>query len=111
MDISKSEVKRITELSSIACSDDELSSYMKDLSKIIELFDKLKYVNTDNIEPFNYLALINIQRNPVESVRPVLDERAKASLIDAADGKNRQGNKCCCFLQDIKAEWRGVLQL
>ncbi|MBY0581022.1 MAG: Asp-tRNA(Asn)/Glu-tRNA(Gln) amidotransferase subunit GatC [Rickettsiales bacterium] len=51
MDISKSEVKRITELSSIACSDDELSSYMKDLSKIIELFDKLKYVNTDNIEP------------------------------------------------------------
>ncbi len=51
MDISKSEVKRITELSSSACSDDELSSYMKDLSKIIELFDKLKYVNTDNIEP------------------------------------------------------------
>jgi aspartyl-tRNA(Asn)/glutamyl-tRNA(Gln) amidotransferase subunit C len=51
MDISKSEVKRIIELSSIACSDDELSSYMKDLSKIIELFDKLKYVNTDNIEP------------------------------------------------------------
>ena len=51
MDISKSEVKRITELSSIACSEDELSSYMKDLSKIIELFDKLKYVNTDNIEP------------------------------------------------------------
>ncbi|MEI7823822.1 MAG: hypothetical protein WCI01_00890 [Chlorobiaceae bacterium] len=36
-----------------------------------------------NIEPFNYLALINIQRNPVESVRPVLDERAKASLRDA----------------------------
>lgn len=51
MDISKSEVKRITELSSIACSEDELSSYMKDLSKMIELFDKLKYVNTDNIEP------------------------------------------------------------
>jgi aspartyl-tRNA(Asn)/glutamyl-tRNA(Gln) amidotransferase subunit C len=51
MDISKSEVKRITELSSIACSEDELSSYMKDLSKIIELFDKLKYVNTDNTEP------------------------------------------------------------
>ena len=51
MDISKSEVKRITELSSIACSEDELSSYMKDLSKIIELFDKLKYVNTDNIDP------------------------------------------------------------
>jgi len=51
MDISKSEVKRITELSSITCSEDELSSYMKDLSKIIELFDRLKYVNTDNIEP------------------------------------------------------------
>jgi len=51
MDISKSEVKRITELSSIFCSENELLFYMNDLSKIVDLFDKLKNVNTDNIEP------------------------------------------------------------
>ena len=51
MDISKSEVKRITELSSISCSENELLSYMNDLSKIVDIFDKLKNVNTDNIEP------------------------------------------------------------
>jgi aspartyl-tRNA(Asn)/glutamyl-tRNA(Gln) amidotransferase subunit C len=51
MDIKKSEVKRITELSSISCGENELLSYMNDLSKTVDLFDKLKNVNTDNIEP------------------------------------------------------------
>ena len=46
MDIRKSEVKRITELSSISCSENELLSYMNDLSKIVDIFDKLKNVNT-----------------------------------------------------------------
>ncbi len=47
------------------------------------IYDTRVSLGKGNVEPFNYLALINIQRNPVESVRPVLDERAKASLRDA----------------------------
>lgn len=51
MDMNKSEVKRIIKLSSISHSENEISSYINDLSKIVDLFDRLKHVNTDNIEP------------------------------------------------------------
>ena len=46
------------------------------------IFDTRVSLGQKNVEPFNYLALVNIQRNPIESVRPVIDERAKASLKD-----------------------------
>jgi hypothetical protein len=54
------------------------------------IFDTRVSLGKSHIEPFNYLALVNIQRNPVESVRPIIDERAKASLKDPKDLQNIQ---------------------
>ena len=51
MDINKPEVKKIIKLSSILCNEKELTNYIDDLSKIVDLFDKLKQVDTNNVEP------------------------------------------------------------
>ena len=59
--IKKSEVKKIMQLSSIACSENELSSYMKDLSTIVNIFDKLKdinaWINQEVIDIYDYTKL------------------------------------------------------
>lgn len=51
MTISKLEVQKIIKLASISCNNEELDTYCKDMNNIIDLFDKLKNVNTDNTKP------------------------------------------------------------
>ena len=51
MDINKSEVKRISKLAGLSFSEKVLESYQKDLINIVDLFDKLKEVDTDGVEP------------------------------------------------------------
>lgn len=51
MDINKAEIKRILKLAGLAFSEEMIDLYQKDLIKIVNLFDKLKEVNTDGIEP------------------------------------------------------------
>ena len=51
MNVGKTEIKKITKLSSIYCKDSELKLYADNLSKIVSLFCKLKKINTDSVEP------------------------------------------------------------
>lgn len=51
MDISKSEVEKIIKLSSISCNEKELTTYIGDMCKIVDLFDKLKDVDTKGVKP------------------------------------------------------------
>ncbi len=51
MDINKLEVKRIAKLAGLSFSEKVLELYQKDLINIVNLFDKLKEVNTDGIDP------------------------------------------------------------
>lgn len=51
MDINKSEIKRILKLAGLSFSEKEMELYRKDLANIADLFDQLKEVNTDGIEP------------------------------------------------------------
>ena len=51
MDINRSEVKRILKLAGLAFSEEDMELYRKDLMNIVDLFDQLKKVNTDGVEP------------------------------------------------------------
>lgn len=51
MIITESEVRKISKLSAIPCDKDDLLSYMNHLSEIANLFDRLKKVDTSNIDP------------------------------------------------------------
>lgn len=49
--ITKDEVKHIAYLSRLALSEEELEIYSKQLEVILEYMDKLKKVDTTNVEP------------------------------------------------------------
>ena len=53
MDINKSEVKKILKLAGLSFLEQDLEQHQKDLTNIVALFDQLKNVNTDGIEPLH----------------------------------------------------------
>jgi aspartyl-tRNA(Asn)/glutamyl-tRNA(Gln) amidotransferase subunit C len=53
--LSKSEVKKIAALARIGLNDKDIEKYQKDLSAILDYFEKLKELDTDNIEPASHI--------------------------------------------------------
>ena len=53
MKIEKREIEKIAKLARLTIDEKESESYSKDLSSILEYFEKLNEVNTDKVEPTN----------------------------------------------------------
>jgi len=61
--LSKDEVKNIAALARIGLDEKEIEKYQKDLSEILDYFEKLKELNTENIEPADHITgLENVMR-------------------------------------------------
>ncbi|MFO7527116.1 MAG: Asp-tRNA(Asn)/Glu-tRNA(Gln) amidotransferase subunit GatC [Ignavibacteriaceae bacterium] len=54
MPVTKKDVEKIAELARLKFSDDELQSFTKDMNRILEYVEKLKELNTENIEPLSH---------------------------------------------------------
>jgi len=77
--LTKEEVEHIAKLARIEFSDAELETMRKDLSSILDYFEKLKEVNVDKIEPTTHsVELRNVTRK--DSPEELNDELAE-SLI------------------------------
>jgi len=50
MKLSKDEVQKIAKLSRLELSDKEIDQYASQLSDVFQYFEKLKDINTDNVE-------------------------------------------------------------
>lgn len=48
-------IKMLTRLSRIECSEDECSSLLEDLSKIITYVEQLDEIDTENVQPCNHV--------------------------------------------------------
>lgn len=53
--LSKNEVKKIASLARIGLDDKEIEKYQKDLSAILNYFEKLKEINTEKVEPISHI--------------------------------------------------------
>jgi len=53
--LSKNEVQHIAALARIGLDGSEIPKYQKDLSAILDYFEKLKKLNTDDIEPIGHI--------------------------------------------------------
>ncbi|MEI8049071.1 MAG: hypothetical protein WCI92_16935 [Bacteroidota bacterium] len=51
------------------------------------VFETKVSLGKENVAPFDYLALVNVLKNPAESVRPIIDERAIRNVKAAKDVK------------------------
>ncbi len=82
MKITKEQVQHIAKLAHLEFDTDELSIFIEQLDSIFRYFDKLKELNTEDIEPtFTIAALECIMRK--DKVRPSLSE--KESLKNAPE--------------------------
>lgn len=66
MELSHDEVRRIAELAKLELSDDEVTLYAGQLSKILDYFRKLQELDTSNISPTaSVLPLKNVMRDDI----------------------------------------------
>ncbi|PJA98215.1 MAG: Asp-tRNA(Asn)/Glu-tRNA(Gln) amidotransferase GatCAB subunit C [Ignavibacteriales bacterium CG_4_9_14_3_um_filter_30_11] len=54
MSISKEQVKHIAKLARLKLNDEELESYTKELSSILDYIEKLNELDTANVEPLTH---------------------------------------------------------
>ena len=71
--ISKQQVQHIAKLARISLTEEEVLKFQKDLSSILDYFEKLKEVNTEKIEPF-----FQSQKQVLDSGEQVLLREDKA---------------------------------
>ncbi len=85
--INKEEVKRIAKLARLGLSEKEMKKMEKELSSILEYFEKLKEVNVFEVEPtFHSVPIENVMReDKINKERKI--ERTKLLYL-APDTKN-----------------------
>ncbi len=62
--LNRDDIKKLTELSRIDCTDEEQEALLKDLEKILNFMDELQEVDTENVPPCNQVLaeLANVMR-------------------------------------------------
>lgn len=67
--LTKETIKKLTQLSRIACTDQEENDLLRDLEKILVYFEQLEEINTDNVLPCNQVipGIVNVMREDVVS--------------------------------------------
>lgn len=65
--LNKETIKKLTQLSRIACTEEEQDKLLQDLGKILDYFEQLSEINTDNVIPCNHVLadIVNVMREDV----------------------------------------------
>ena len=64
--ITKEQVNHIAHLSRLEIQEDEVDGYIEKLEKVVDLFNELNSVDTENIKPtYHVLDLVNVFREAV----------------------------------------------
>jgi aspartyl-tRNA(Asn)/glutamyl-tRNA(Gln) amidotransferase subunit C len=87
--VARSDVERVAALARLELTDDELDSFAREMSGILEFFRELTTVDTDGIEPaFRVLRRTNVLREDVPGEMLTAGE-ALANAPDAHEGAFR----------------------
>ena len=83
--LEREDIKKIAHLSRISLSEEEIERQLQELSKIMEMMDLLKEINTDGVAPLNHvLNLENVLReDEVKASLPV--EKVLANATEEYD--------------------------
>jgi aspartyl-tRNA(Asn)/glutamyl-tRNA(Gln) amidotransferase subunit C len=65
--LTKDTIKNLVKLSRIDCSEEEQAKLLEDLQKILNMFEQLKEVDTENIPPCNQVleGMANVMRDDI----------------------------------------------
>ena len=79
--ITKEEVNHIAHLSRLEIQEDEVDGYIEKLEKVVDLFNELNSVDTENIKPtYHVLDLVNVFREDVAQEGMNREEVLKNSI-------------------------------
>jgi len=86
MKLSKQNVQKIAKLSRLELSDKEIDQYANQLSDVLEYFEKLKDINTENVEiTAQVTGLENIYRDDIVDQCDVQSELVKQAADNEDD--------------------------
>lgn len=65
--LNKEIVKKLTQLSRIACTEEEQDSLLRDLEKVLAYFEQLEEIDTSNVAPCKHVLpnVVNVMREDV----------------------------------------------
>lgn len=65
--LTKESIKNLVKLSRIDCSEEEQDALLRDLEKILSLFEQLQGIDTENVPPCNQVieGMANVMRDDV----------------------------------------------
>ncbi len=80
MELTKDDVRDIALLARIGVTDEEIISYQKDMSSVLQYFDKLQEVDTDGVEEIGHITgVTNVYRKDAEDE---MSEEGKKMIMD-----------------------------
>lgn len=88
MALTKEEVQHIAELARIELTEQEITRFQGDLTRVLDYIDQLKEVDTTGVEPTAQVTGL-VNRLRVDEAQPI-DEATRQRLLDAAP--ERDGN-------------------
>lgn len=88
MELTKDEIRDIALLARIGVTDQEVVMYQKDLSAVLQYFDKLQEVNTDQIEEIGHITgVTNMYREDIViDTQEEEKQRIMDNMSDVYDG-------------------------
>lgn len=95
MKITDNKIEEIANLARLEFNDQEKIKIKNDLEKIVDFFDKLSEVNTDNVEPLIYMS--DMQNNLREDI--IKDELNKDDALKNAPEKDSDYFKVPKFIK------------
>lgn len=65
--LTKESIKNLVKLSRIDCSEEEQDALLRDLEKILNLFEQLQAIDTENVPPCNQIieGMANVMRDDI----------------------------------------------
>ena len=84
--ITKEEIIKIAQLSKLHVTEDELESYSKQISQILQYMSQLNEVDTENVDEFSNKLFNNSQNLRQDSIESSLDREKALKNAPESDG-------------------------
>lgn len=85
MKITKEEVIKVAELARLKLTEEEINIFCTQLDNILEYFDKMKNLNTDNVSPMSHILPINNIEREDENANSDISNEALSKIAPDSD--------------------------
>jgi len=88
MELTKNDIEEIALLARVGVNEQEIISYQKDLSSVLQYFEKLQEVDTDNVEEIGHITgMTNVYReDKVIECRDEIKQKIMENVPNVQDG-------------------------